>query len=55
MKVTNKHVYGDQEYLATLKQEYTDLGFDTELTNGHLIVYTIRRKKVKVEDKGRKR
>lgn len=58
MKVTNKHVYSeDQSHLVTLQDEYTQLGFDTELTTGHLTVYTIKRKKPKAKDdkKGKRR
>lgn len=58
MKVTNKHVYSDdQEWLKTLKEEYFQLGFDTDLAAGHLTVYTIKRKKPKDKDdkKGKKR
>lgn len=51
MKVKNKHVYSpDQEWLKTLKEEYTALGFDTDLDTAHLTVYTIRRKKPKSTD-----
>lgn len=50
MKISNKHIYSiDQEYLKTLKEEYFQLGFDTDLSTGHLTVFTIRRKKPKVE------
>lgn len=51
MKVTNKHVYNtDQDYLVTLREEYTQLGFDTDLSTGHLTVFTVRRKKAKAKD-----
>lgn len=56
MKITNKHVYSaDQEWLKTLKEEYTQLGFDTDLDAGHLVVYTIRRKKEKKDPTNRKK
>lgn len=59
MKISNKHVYSeDQDHLVTLREEYIQLGFDTDLTTGHLTVYTIRRKKVKANDdekRGKKR
>lgn len=55
MKVTNKHVYNaDQDYLVTLRDEYTQLGFDTDLSTGHLTVFTIRRKKPKAKDDGKR-
>lgn len=51
MKVKNKHVYSDnQEWLKTIKEEYFHLGFDTDLSTGHLTVFTIKRKKLKVND-----
>jgi hypothetical protein len=50
MKVSNKHVYSDnQDWLSTIREEYTQMGFDTDLTSGHLTVYTIRRKSVKAK------
>jgi hypothetical protein len=49
MKVRNLKIYtGD---LATLQEEYTQLGFDTSLDNGVLTVYALKRKKAKKEGK----
>lgn len=53
MKVKNKKIYtGD---LVTLQDEYTQLGFDTSLDAGVLTVYTVRRKKLKVDKDDKKR
>lgn len=53
-KPRNLHIYNvDQEVLATLRSEYIQLGFDTELERGHLTVLTRpkRHKKSKKEKK----
>jgi hypothetical protein len=53
MKPKNKKIYtGD---LLVLKEEYTALGFDTDLTDGVLTVFTIKRRKPKEDKKGTKR
>lgn len=53
MKPKNLKIYtGD---LAVLQEEYTQLGFDTSLDAGVLTVYTVRRKKPKVQKEERKR
>jgi hypothetical protein len=53
MKPKNKKIYeGD---LVTLKEEYTALGFDTDLTDGVLTVFTIKRKKESKETSNRKK
>jgi hypothetical protein len=51
VKIRNKHIYSkSQEYLVTIKAEFASLGFDTILEDGHLIVLSRRRKKVKKKD-----
>lgn len=53
MKIKNLRLYrGD---LVTLRDEYTQMGFDTSLDNGVLTVYAIRRKKAKKDEKRGKR
>ena len=46
MKPKNKKIYHQsQEVLTTLRSEYIMLGFDTELENGCLTVFTLPKKK----------
>lgn len=48
MRIRNKRIYSlDREYLTTLREEYTLLGFDTKLERGVLTIYALKRKKIK--------
>lgn len=48
MKIKNKRVYNsDPTVLATLREEYTSMGFDTSMETGCLVVYVRKRKKPK--------
>lgn len=56
MKVRNKRIYSENfEYLKTIRQEYTDIGFDTSFDSGVLTVYALKRKRKKVKPERRER
>lgn len=47
-KMKNKRIYSDDaERLKTLQEEYTNAGFDSQISKGCLTVFVYRRKKVK--------
>jgi hypothetical protein len=59
MKIKNKHIYGDQEMLNRLEEEYRGSGFSTLNKPGHLTIYAvdqdILRARARAEEKRRNR
>jgi len=55
MRIRNYHIYGNQEFLKRLEEDYAFLGRSAKLEEDRLVVFALPRRKKKVAATNKKR